>query len=113
MGSATCVKHVACCDDIVALECTWRSTGDLRMQLDDTGRIDERGLPFTRFGEVGLNRDHLGMQPTQNAEIVRVLIYCDELRKTVRLQFNQQVLTDQTGSSGQNDLRVFFSHALK
>ena len=83
---------------------------DCICDMRDAGGVVEARLPFTALGDVGKDGPHLGMQPAQDAEVVLVLVDRDEVGVTLRFQFDDEVLADQTGRAGKYDFRILGNH---
>jgi hypothetical protein len=99
--------------DVVANERLGKFTGDLRMQLHDTHRAIETVLPISRFGKIGEYGFHIRMQFLQDAQVVRVLVDRHDSRVAACLELDDQVLADESGRAGQDDLGVFGNHRLR
>ncbi len=95
---------------VVAGEQLGGLAGDLRVQLGDAGGAVEFARPVAGFGQIRMHHAHRRMQLAQDLQVVRVLVDRHQLGVTLLFEFDDQVLSDQPGGSGDDDLGVCVGH---
>ena len=102
------IKHPFRGRDVVALELDLFQPADLGLQHDDTVAGRRLGFPRATLGDIGLNQLHIGMQPTQDREIGRVLVDANQTHIRPLAERRNQILPDQACGPGDE---YAFTHA--
>jgi hypothetical protein len=106
------VELVAGGVDVVAHEVLPVVAADLGLQHDDGGPVGEVARPFARLGQVGVFHGDAGLHAAQHFQVGAVLVEHHQVAVAARHQASHQVLANQPGAAGQDDLAVQVSHAV-
>ncbi len=80
------------------------------MQLRDARGTGEFAGPFPGFRQIRRHRTHVRMETGKDAEIVFVLVDGDEIGVSPVFQFDDEILPDEAGGTGNDDLCVLVNH---
>ena len=95
--------------DIVANELGFIQSANLGMEEDRHVAVSQTGLPATGLGQISLDHLDIGMKLGQLRGIGRVFVCGDNFEIRIALEHRDQVLTDQAGRTGNEDLLAQFT----
>ena len=104
-ASRHCVQQASCRHQIVAVELRFHQAADLGMADDDRVGAVQRLFPGARIRHVGLHHLDIRVKLAQDTDVGCVLVDSHNGVAAALFQAGDQILTDQAGRTGDNDLQ--------